>query len=88
MNDFYEGMPNEMALALKTALAEVNELKEHRRGLLEPYGVKSASELIEGIKSGAVPEHPAYDTYLALLSLEAGIGSYRERMERITRGEV
>lgn len=45
-------------------------LRESRKGLLSQYGVEDETALLEKIKNGALPEHPAYDHYLGALIIE------------------
>jgi len=58
---------------------EMIDLKEHRRLLLEPYRVDRVEDLKEKIDSGEIVEHPAYDHYLAILSLNKELEPMREK---------
>ncbi|HSD59277.1 MAG TPA: hypothetical protein VLC55_00285 [Burkholderiales bacterium] len=40
------------------------ELRENRAALLRQHGADDEAELLERIRAGAVPEHPAYEHYL------------------------
>lgn len=54
------------------------ELREHYNALLAPYGVADAAALLDGLRQGQWPEHPAYEHYLAAATLAA----LRERARR------
>lgn len=72
MNNFFERVPFEAARELEQLSRLAFELREAAKQTLAPYGVDDAQALLERIRTGDVPEHPAYDEYLsARILLEA-----------------
>lgn len=62
---FFERIPFEAAQELEDWSRLAFELRESSKHLLAPYGVSTPEELLALIESGAVPELPARDDYLA-----------------------
>ena len=65
------------------------ELRENRAALLRQHGVEDEAQLLERIRSGAVPEHPAYEHYLGARilaesreALRAELGGLLEELNR------
>ena len=79
MSDFFESLDMDVKKEMSTIYNEMIDLKEHRRLLLEPYRVDRVEDLKEKIDSGEIVEHPAYDHYLAILSLNKELEPMREK---------
>ena len=79
MKDFFQDVNANIKTGLSEVYSEMIELKEHRRELLEPYCVDRVDDLKEKIDSGEIGEHPAYDHYLAILSLNQELEPMREK---------
>lgn len=83
MKDFFQDVDTNIKADLSEVYSEMIELKEHRRMLLEPYRVDRVDDLKEKIDSAEVAEHPAYDHYLAILSLNKELEPMREKCAAI-----
>ena len=83
MKDFFQDVDTNIKADLSEVYSEMIELKEHRRMLLEPYRVDRVDDLKEKIDSSEVAEHPAYDHYLAILSLNKELEPMREKCAAI-----
>lgn len=70
MADFFDNMDFEDAELMEQLSRLMFELRVGRDTLLKQYDVADAAALLEKIRSGAVPEHPAYDHYLSLAVLD------------------
>ena len=70
MADFFDNMDFEDAELMQQLSRLMFELRVGRDTLLKQYDVADAAALLEKIRSGAVPEHPAYDHYLSLAVLD------------------
>lgn len=46
------------------------------------YDVKDEDHLLRKIKSGELPEHPAYEGYLSILHIRDYIGHYRLKIQK------
>ncbi len=79
MKDFFQEVDANIKTELSEVYNEMIELKEHRRLLLEPYCVDRLDDFKEKIDSGEIDEHPAYDHYLAILSINKEIEPLREQ---------
>lgn len=63
--NFFENLPHEEALEVEQLSRLVYELREHRKSVLALSGAADAPALLEHIARTGVPEHPAYEQYLA-----------------------
>ena len=79
MQDFFDDIEMDNKMELSDVYNEMIELKEHRRLLLEQYGLDRVEYLKEKIDNGEIEEHPAYDHYLAILSLNKELEPMREK---------
>ena len=79
MSDFFDNFDMDVKKEMSEIYNEMIELKEHRRLLLEQYRLDRVEDLKEKIDSGELDEHPAYDHYLAILSLNRELEPMREK---------
>lgn len=70
MADFYSDLEPGRAMALESLARLAYDTREARAGLLRYHGVENEDALLARIIEGAVPEHPAYEHYLAARILE------------------
>lgn len=63
--NFFEDLPHTEAVEIEQLSRLIYELREHRKGVLGLDGAADAAALLERIAQAAVPEHPAYEHYLA-----------------------
>lgn len=85
MNEFFKGVALEEAQQIEAAAQLVYELRENRKTLLKPYEVDDEVELLARIKNGSVPEHPAYEHYLAALILAETRETVRAELASLVR---
>lgn len=64
MADFYDTFEPDDAAELEQLSRLMYELRENRDAILKSYGVADEIALLEGIYTGNLPEHPAYEHYL------------------------
>lgn len=64
MAGFYDKLAAEDVAVLDRLSRLLIELRESRLSLLQRHGCGDEDELMARIKSGALPEHPAYEDYL------------------------
>lgn len=69
MTDFYENLSHEAAAVLDGLARLLLELRDSRAQLLARHSVTDETELLERIRSGALPGHPAYEDYLGIRCL-------------------
>lgn len=74
MDAFYDNLSTADVETLDRLARLLLELRDSRALLLARHGVDSEQALLDGIASGALPEHPAYEDYLGARS----IGALRE----------
>lgn len=89
MADFYRGLDPDGALEAGQLARLVYELRENSRLVLQAHDVTDAAALLERIRTGAVDEHPGYESYLAARILDdtradarAALSVCLERMNR------
>ena len=82
MSEFFENMDPALAERLGKLYEELMNLKDQRRLLHDRFGVESAQELLDRIEKKEVDEHPAYEVYLALLTIEKEIERVRGRIRK------
>lgn len=61
---FYDNFEPDDAIQLERLSRLIYELRENRDAILKSYGVADEIALLEGIYTGKLPEHPAYEHYL------------------------
>ncbi len=82
MSEYFENMDPLLAERLGRLYEELRALKDQKALLHSSFGVESAEELLERIRKGEMDEHPSYEVYLALLTIEDEIERLRERIKR------
>ena len=80
MPGFFENIPYETARDAEALSVLIYHLRNDRKLVLERHGMKSADELIAAIRAGTVPEHPAYEDYLAAVALLSSYDAAREAL--------
>lgn len=81
MAGFYENLSHEDVAALDGLARLLVELRDSRVQLLARHSVSDETELLDRIRSGVLPEHPAYEDYLGIRCLVLT----RERVRRELR---
>jgi hypothetical protein len=85
MNDFYANLATDDAERLDR-LAKLNALlRDNRAALLAQYLVADEAVLLEKVRAGEVPEHPAYDHYLAARLVQQMRQSVRAELDDLLR---
>lgn len=85
MNNFFERVPFEAAQQIEQLSRLAFELREAAKQALAPYGVDDPQALLERIRAGELPEHPAYDEYLSARILASAREAVREQLIATTR---
>jgi hypothetical protein len=62
---FFDNLPHDQAAEIEQLSRLIYELREHRKDVLGLTGAADETALLERIGQAAVPEHPAYEHYLA-----------------------
>lgn len=70
MANFFDEMNFDDAELMEQLASVLFDLRVSRDSLLKQYDSANAAALLEKIRTGAVPEHPAYDHYLSLAVLD------------------
>lgn len=83
MSDFFGSMPLEAAQQVEQLSRAAFELREHRRRVLARYAVDDEEALLEKIREGAIPEHPAYEHCLGARELGAAREAVREELRAL-----
>jgi hypothetical protein len=86
MNDFYQGLSMGTAQQIEPLSYLIYQLRENRKQLLQRYGVEHEDDLLELIRSTAVPEHPAYEHYLGAMALTETRELVRAQLEALLAG--
>lgn len=81
MANFYDNLSPEDITTLDGLSRLMLELRDSRAELLARYAASDEAALLERIRSGAVPEHPAYDDYLGALDIEANREQLRQEIK-------
>jgi hypothetical protein len=71
MAGFYDHLSPEDVTTLDRLARLLIELRESRAVLLARHGADSEAALLEKIRRGDLPEHPAYDDYLGARVIHA-----------------
>lgn len=86
MVNFFKDLEHDRALEIERLSRLTFELRENRNAVLAPYGLVHEAALLDRITSGAVPEHPAYEHYLAARILDETRESARMLLSERLRG--
>lgn len=62
---FFDDLPIDTATEIEQLSRLIYELREHRKSVLGAGGVADEAALLERIGRAELPEHPAYEQYLA-----------------------
>jgi hypothetical protein len=81
MPNFYENLAPEDVETLDRLSRLLIELRESRLQLLARHGAEDEAELLERIRRGEVPEHPAYEDYLGASVITATRESIRSELK-------
>lgn len=71
MTGFYDHLSPEDVTTLDRLARLLIELRESRAALLARHGTDSEEVLLEKIRRGELPEHPAYEDYLGAKTIHA-----------------
>lgn len=63
--NFFDNLPIDAATEIEQLSRLIYELREHRKNVLGAGGAADESALLERIGRAELPEHPAYEQYLA-----------------------
>jgi len=83
MSNYYDALPLDAAEQIEQLSRLAYELREDRRRLLAGHGADSEEALLERIRQGDVPEHPAYEHYLGASSLAATRAAVRSQLQGV-----
>ncbi len=78
MEDFLKSLDQESGKKLANMIMGITEQKAMLQQVLAKYGAEKPGDILRGIESGELEEHPAYEDYLSVVSLLAGIEELRE----------
>lgn len=81
MEPFFAGLAPETALALAGLSHELYEVRETRKQLLAETDCTGAEVLYAALCSGQLPEHPAYEAWLAVIALRRQEERLREHID-------
>ncbi|MFP5383792.1 MAG: hypothetical protein ACLGHG_06955 [Gammaproteobacteria bacterium] len=70
MADFYQDLDPQVAMGIERLARLAYELREARAGLLRYHDVADEAALLARIAGGQLPEHPAWEHYLAASIME------------------
>ena len=82
MADFYRNLSTDDVVTLDRLSRLVLELRESRRELLARHGAEDEPALLERIRTGAAPEHPAYEDYLGARTIAATCEEIRGELKQ------
>jgi hypothetical protein len=69
MDPFYTDIAPDDAIEIEQLARLMYDLRSARDKLLSELGAADAAEVLDRIRSGQLPEHPAYEQYLSLCIL-------------------
>ncbi len=78
MEDFLRGLDPESGKKLRNMITAITEQKAMLHQVLAKYGADEPEDILKGILSGDLDEHPAYEDYLSADSISVGIAELRE----------
>ena len=67
---------------LADMIEEITMMKVAIDDIRGVYDVKDEDHLLKKIKSGEIPEHPAYEGYLSILHIRDYIDHYRLKIQK------
>ena len=70
-------------MELLDVITEYARLREELEEILDAYDVSSPEEILEKIKMGKLPEHPAYEDYLEAKSLLQDASQLKNRLKEL-----
>lgn len=82
MADFYRDLSTDDVMTLDRLSRLLLELRESRRELLARHGAEDEPALLERIRTGATPEHPAYEDYLGASTIAATCEEIRGELKQ------
>ncbi|MCL4498091.1 MAG: hypothetical protein M1412_05365 [Deltaproteobacteria bacterium] len=83
MVDFFKNVEDvSKKKELADMVQEITLMKVAIDDIKESYDVKDENGLLNKIKKGLVPEHPAYEGYLSILHLKDYIAHYRLKIQK------
>ena len=89
MTNFFENLEPETAEEVDRLSRLLYELRENHHSVLRPYEAEDTAALLVQIQGATVPEHPAYEHYLAARILADTRETVRavlaERLKEINR---
>lgn len=80
MPSFFDNIPVETAQEAEAMSALAYTLRRDRKTILDRHGVTDAEQLLAAIRAGSLPEHPAYEDYLAAGALLSAQEAARESL--------
>ena len=80
MPGFFDNIPIETAKDAEAMSALAYSLRRDRKAVLERHGVADPEQLLAAIRTGSIPEHPAYEDYLAASALLVAHEATRETL--------
>ncbi|MCL4321601.1 MAG: hypothetical protein M0016_04260 [Deltaproteobacteria bacterium] len=84
MADFFKNIEDvSKKKELADMVQEITEMKVAIDDIKEAYEVKDEKQLLNKIKKGLVPEHPAYEGYLSILHIRDYIAHYRLKIQNL-----
>lgn len=86
MTDFFSDIDYADAEQMEQLSRLMFEFRAGRDTVLKQYEVADAAGLLEKIRSGVLPEHPAYDHYLSLHILEEMRVAVRDELKAVLPG--
>jgi hypothetical protein len=78
MEDFIRGIEPEQGRKLINMITGITDQKAMLSQVLAKYGARSPGDILKGILSGDLGEHPAYEDYLSAISIESSIEELRK----------
>lgn len=86
MTSFFQNLPLEAAQQIEQLSRASFELRESRSRLLRQYGAADEAALLEEIRAGRLPEHPAYEHYLGVRILAQTREAVRGELRALLAG--
>jgi hypothetical protein len=80
MDPFYSDVRPEDAIEIEQLARLMYDLRSARDKLLVQLGASDAADVLKGITSGKLPEHPSYEHYLSLEILADLHGQIRSEL--------